>query len=43
VGGALAQAAIVRKDDAEDEGRRANPLVDQMARMPRRLGYHLGP
>jgi glycine/D-amino acid oxidase-like deaminating enzyme len=43
VGGALAQAAIVRKDDAEDQGRRANVLVDQMARLPRRLGYHLGP
>jgi glycine/D-amino acid oxidase-like deaminating enzyme len=43
VGAALAQEAIVRKDESEDQGRRANPLVEQMARMPRRLGYHLGP
>jgi glycine/D-amino acid oxidase-like deaminating enzyme len=43
VGGALAQGAIVRKDEAEDDDRRPNVFVDQMARMPRRLGYHLGP
>ena len=42
-GAAITQAAMVRKDEAEDEGRRANPLVDLIARMPRRLGYHLGP
>ena len=35
--------AIRRKDDAEDEGRRVGPLVDFAARIPRRLGYNLGP
>jgi glycine/D-amino acid oxidase-like deaminating enzyme len=35
--------AIRRKDDAEDEGRRASPLVTFVARIPRRLGYNLGP
>ena len=43
VGAAVAQEAIVRKDEAEDEGRRANRLVDLTARLPRRMGYHLGP
>jgi glycine/D-amino acid oxidase-like deaminating enzyme len=43
IGAAITQECIVRKDEAEDEGRRANPLIDQIARMPRRLGYHLGP
>ncbi len=42
-GAAITQAAMVRKDEAEDEGRRAHPLVDLIARMPRRLGYRLGP
>lgn len=35
--------AIRRKDDAEDAGRRANPLVTFAATIPRRLGYNLGP
>jgi glycine/D-amino acid oxidase-like deaminating enzyme len=35
--------AIRRKDDAEDAGRAANPIVAQIARIPRRLGYNLGP
>ncbi len=35
--------AIRRKDDAEDRGRRPNPLVTFVSRMPRRLGYNLGP
>jgi len=43
LGGALVQDAIVRKDEAEDEGGRPNPLIDQVARLPRRMGYHLGP
>ncbi|MEA2581602.1 MAG: hypothetical protein QOE83_2494 [Actinomycetota bacterium] len=42
-GAAITQAAMVRKDEAEDRGRTPNPLVDLIARMPRRLGYHLGP
>lgn len=39
----LVNAAIRAKDDAEDEGRRVNPLVRSVARVPRRLGYNLGP
>jgi glycine/D-amino acid oxidase-like deaminating enzyme len=35
--------AIRRKDDTEDEGREPNPLVTFLARIPRRLGYKLGP
>src|SRR5207247_9059409 len=35
--------AIRRKDDAEDRGRRPNPFVTFVARIPRRLGYNLGP
>lgn len=43
VGAAIAQEAIVRKDEAEDGGRRPNRLIDLAARLPRRMGYHLGP
>jgi glycine/D-amino acid oxidase-like deaminating enzyme len=35
--------AIRRKDDEELERGRANPLVSLVARLPRRLGYNLGP
>jgi glycine/D-amino acid oxidase-like deaminating enzyme len=43
VGAAIVQESIVRKDEAEDDGRRPNPFVDFLARLPRRLGYNLGP
>ena len=43
VGAALTQHAIVRKDEAEDRGQRADPLTTFVARMPRRMGYELGP
>jgi glycine/D-amino acid oxidase-like deaminating enzyme len=39
----LANKAILRKDDLEDAGRRASPIVNLAARTPRLLGYHLGP
>lgn len=42
-GAALINEATVRRDDALDAGRRPDPIVDQIARLPRRLGYHLGP
>jgi len=42
-GAALAQSAIVRKDRAEDRGRRADPLTTFVARLPRRMGYEIGP
>jgi glycine/D-amino acid oxidase-like deaminating enzyme len=43
VGAAIAQAAIVRKDEAEDRGRRADPISNFLARLPRRMGYEIGP
>jgi hypothetical protein len=43
IGAALTQHAIVRKDEAEDRGRRTDPLTSFVARLPRRLGYELGP
>jgi glycine/D-amino acid oxidase-like deaminating enzyme len=39
----LANTAIMRKDEAEDAGARAGPIVEFVARLPRRLGYNLGP
>jgi hypothetical protein len=39
----IANAAIRRKDDLEDAGRRVDPFTVFLARLPRRLGYHLGP
>jgi len=43
IGAAIVQEAIVRRDEAQDRGRRPNPVVDLVARLPRRLGYELGP
>jgi glycine/D-amino acid oxidase-like deaminating enzyme len=42
-GAAITQGAIVRKDEAEDRGGRTDPLTGLIARMPRRMGYELGP
>jgi glycine/D-amino acid oxidase-like deaminating enzyme len=42
-GALLLTQAIMRKDDAEDQYRQPNLLVDVLARLPRRLGYNLGP
>jgi glycine/D-amino acid oxidase-like deaminating enzyme len=36
-------AAVLRKDAAEDAGGRADPVTSFVARLPRRLGYRLGP
>ncbi|MGZ5343648.1 MAG: NAD(P)/FAD-dependent oxidoreductase [Actinomycetota bacterium] len=43
VGAAITQHAIVRKDEAEDRGRRTDPLTRFVAKLPRRMGYELGP
>jgi len=43
VGATLTQHAIVRKDEAEDRGRRTDPLTSFVAKLPRRMGYELGP
>lgn len=43
VGARVFRAAVLAKEEAEQEGRRAPwPLVE-LARLPRRLGYHIGP
>jgi glycine/D-amino acid oxidase-like deaminating enzyme len=42
IGAQIVQAAILRKDRAEDEGRRAGPVTRLVASLPRRLGYSLG-
>jgi glycine/D-amino acid oxidase-like deaminating enzyme len=39
----VANAAIRRKDDLEEAGRRVDPATRFVARLPRRLGFHLGP
>jgi glycine/D-amino acid oxidase-like deaminating enzyme len=43
VGAALTQHAIVRKDEAEDRGARTDPLTSFVAKIPRRMGFELGP
>ena len=43
LGAAVVNAATVRRDDALDERGSVDPITDQLARMPRRMGYHLGP
>ncbi len=43
VGAAITQHAIVRKDEAEDRGRRTDPLTRFVTKLPRRMGYELGP
>jgi glycine/D-amino acid oxidase-like deaminating enzyme len=43
VGAAVVNAATVRRDDAIDGTGRVDPVTDFVAKLPRRLGYHLGP
>jgi glycine/D-amino acid oxidase-like deaminating enzyme len=43
VGAAVTQHAIVRKDEAEDVGLQPDPVTDLIARLPRLIGYELGP
>lgn len=43
VGAAMVNAATVRRDDALDDTGRVDPVTDFVARLPRRMGYHLGP
>ncbi|MEX1265094.1 MAG: hypothetical protein WEE66_14370 [Actinomycetota bacterium] len=42
-GALIANGAICRKDDAEDLGDEPNPLLDFVAKLPRRLGCNLSP
>jgi glycine/D-amino acid oxidase-like deaminating enzyme len=43
VGAAVANRAIHRRDESLDDEEDPNPFVDFVARLPRRLGYNLGP
>jgi glycine/D-amino acid oxidase-like deaminating enzyme len=43
VGAFVTNRAIRLLDDAQDEDRRVNPVVGAVARLPRRVGYDLGP
>lgn len=43
IGGHVVRHAIIRRDIALDESRRVGPLTEFIARLPRRLGYNLGP
>ncbi len=42
-GAMVANLAIRRRDAARDAGEEPNPFVDFVAKLPRRLGYNLGP
>jgi glycine/D-amino acid oxidase-like deaminating enzyme len=43
IGAAVIRRAIIAKDTAEETGHRPNPVMSAIARMPRRMGYLLGP
>jgi glycine/D-amino acid oxidase-like deaminating enzyme len=43
VGAAVVQGSIVRKDETEDRGREPDLLTGFLARLPRRMGFELGP
>jgi len=42
-GAALAQGAIVRRDEAHDRDEEPDPITDLIAHVPRWMGYELGP
>jgi glycine/D-amino acid oxidase-like deaminating enzyme len=43
VGARILREAMIRREDAEEVGRSPNLLARALSRLPRRLGYHLGP
>jgi glycine/D-amino acid oxidase-like deaminating enzyme len=43
LGALFVNEAVLRLNAAEDVGERIDPLTDFVARLPRRLGYNLGP
>lgn len=43
IGARLIREAMIRREDAEEAGGSPNVLLRQVSRIPRRLGYHLGP
>jgi glycine/D-amino acid oxidase-like deaminating enzyme len=42
VGGTIIRSALLRKESAEEEGRRAGPLTRFVAGIPERIGIHIG-
>ena len=43
IGAAVVRRAIIANDTAEERGVKPNPIAATIARMPRRMGYLLGP
>ena len=43
IGAAVIRRAIIAKDTAEERGVTPNPLASAVARLPRRMGYLIGP
>jgi glycine/D-amino acid oxidase-like deaminating enzyme len=43
VGARIVREAIVRSESAQERGQRPGLLLRELSRLPRRLGYHLGP
>ena len=43
VGARVFRAAMVRREEAEEAGRAPSRAVRELTRVPRRLGFHLGP
>ena len=41
-GARVVREAIVRREQLEEQGRPVNPLLREVTRLPKRLGYHLG-
>jgi glycine/D-amino acid oxidase-like deaminating enzyme len=42
IGARVVREAVVRRESAEEAGHSVNPVVRELSRLPRRLGYHLG-
>jgi glycine/D-amino acid oxidase-like deaminating enzyme len=43
LGAAVVQAAIVRRDEAEDRARRTDRVTTFVSELPRKMGYEIGP
>jgi glycine/D-amino acid oxidase-like deaminating enzyme len=43
LGACLVRAAVLSREDREEHGHRAPRWLQELTRLPRRLGYHLGP
>ena len=43
IGARIVREALIRQDELADDGRRAGLFVRELSRLPRRLGYRLGP